>query len=156
FDATTGQQRFYLDGALVASGVKATTISYDTHPLVIGNDINSGGNDLNGPGTRGPIKGLIDEPALYNRALTATETPQLYHADTAGKCISAPPTPTPSPTISSTPTVQPGAPKVWDLAGDYRRSPNQENPSRDQYGKNGVWNYLYGAVTNPDHATASF
>jgi hypothetical protein len=39
--------------------------------------------------------GLIDEPAIYNRALTAAEIAAIYHADTAGKC---PPTnPPPSP-----------------------------------------------------------
>ncbi len=39
FDATSGNEALYVNGALVASGTANATIAYDTHPLLLGADI---------------------------------------------------------------------------------------------------------------------
>jgi hypothetical protein len=45
--------------------------------------------------------GLIDEPAIYNRALSGAEIAAIYHADSAGKCL---PT-NPPPLLSAAPII---------------------------------------------------
>jgi len=41
----------------------------------------------------------------------------------------------------------------WDLASDFRISPDQENPSRDRFGNLAVWHYLDSASLARDPAT---
>jgi hypothetical protein len=44
------------------------------------------------------FNGAIDEPSIYNRALTASEVLAIYQAGSAGKCsASTPPACTPAP-----------------------------------------------------------
>lgn len=39
-------------------------------------------------------------------------------------------------------------PRVWNPVADWRRAPNQENPSHDRMGTSGVWRYMQS--TSPD------
>ena len=68
-------QRLYVDGALVASQpVRGWLDPLTTSRVLLSN----------GPGES--MHGLIDEPSVYNRALTAGEVLALYEAGGAGKC----------------------------------------------------------------------
>lgn len=81
------QEALYLDGTMIASApfVQQGYASIYYYELGTGY---TGGWD----GTTEdwfPYSGVIDEPSLYNRALTPAEVMQLYNAGSAGKC--APP-----------------------------------------------------------------
>ena len=55
--------------------------------------------------------------------------------------------------ISSRPGNGPGAgPRAWDPAAEFRRSPNEENPSRDSAGTPDVWRYLASGADAHDPA----
>jgi hypothetical protein len=82
FDDVTRQQVLYLDGVTVASGLGTKAIGYDTHPLLLGCDIDNGGRAYF-------LSGRIDEPAIYSRALSANEIAAIHHAGPAGKLSSA-------------------------------------------------------------------
>ena len=86
FDDATKQQALYLDGALVASGQSFRAIGYDNHPVVIGGDIDNGSVSF-------LLNGGVDEAAIYNRALTATEIAAIHDAGIAGKQLSSTPRP---------------------------------------------------------------
>lgn len=66
-------------------------------------------------------------------------TGQLVHAE-AKNVVMFPPTPTstPSPCLS------------WDLAADFRVSPNQENPNRDSCNNPNVWQFMVGSGLTHD------
>ena len=64
-----GTKKLYLDGAERLS--VARIIAFDTSPVVIGGDYNSGSFVL-------PFSGLVDEVKIFNRALTAAEVQTLY------------------------------------------------------------------------------
>jgi hypothetical protein len=71
--------RLYRDGAEVASLAAAGGIAVNDKPFLIG---------LTEGGSVGPNfwKGWIDELAVYDRALTATEVAAIHSAASAGKC----------------------------------------------------------------------
>ena len=52
------------------------------------------------------------------------------------------PTPTPTPTSAPVPTSTPFACSSWDLANDFRISPNEENPNSDLCNNPGVWSFM--------------
>ncbi|WP_040549200.1 LamG domain-containing protein [Pedosphaera parvula] len=72
FDGTTF--RFYINGSLVASN-NGVLGPVNSEPLIIG-----------GSGTCGIFEGLIDEPSIYNRALSDAEIKSIYDSGSAGKC----------------------------------------------------------------------
>jgi hypothetical protein len=76
FDRNTASQSLYLDGALVASGAQTKTIAYDAQPVQIGQTENFGF-----------VNGLIDEAAIYNRALSGAEVAAIFNAGAAGKSL---------------------------------------------------------------------
>lgn len=78
FDDSSKQQVLYVDGAPVASGTANKTISYDTHPVLLGVDIENGVLSFF-------HNGQIDEASLYNRALTRDEIATIFNAGAAGK-----------------------------------------------------------------------
>ncbi len=84
YDGTT--QQLYLDGASAGSAAATTAIAYDTHPLLLGADI-----DNESPTSFFP--GRIDEVTMYNRVLTSTEIQTVFGAGTFGKCYVAAPAP---------------------------------------------------------------
>jgi hypothetical protein len=86
FDDVTKQQALYLNGAVVASGQSFRSIGYDNHPVLIGGDIDNGSVSF-------LLNGGVDEAAIYNRALTASEIAAIFNAGIAGKQVSTPLTP---------------------------------------------------------------
>jgi hypothetical protein len=94
YDYSSGSQVLYFDGVAVASGNVNGPIAYDARPFQIGSDIEYGSQF-------GFFKGLIDEVALYDRALSASEIAAIYNAGSFGKCS----TPTP-PTLTGQPAAQ--------------------------------------------------
>ena len=78
FDGPTKQQALYVDTALVAIGVGTKNPGYDTSPFLLGCDLAGGGYAY-------PLLGRIDEAALYNRALSASEIAAVYTAGAGGK-----------------------------------------------------------------------
>jgi uncharacterized repeat protein (TIGR01451 family) len=79
-------QQIYLDGGLAGSASASPTIAYDTHPLLIGAEID---NEI----VTSFFPGLIDEVTIYNRALSQSEIQSVFGAGTFGKCYVAPSSP---------------------------------------------------------------
>jgi hypothetical protein len=79
FDSGTQVQTLYLDGAVVARGTANLQIGYDSHPVLIGSEMDYGQLD-------NPFDGRIDEVSIYNRALTGAEIAAIYNAGILGKC----------------------------------------------------------------------
>ena len=77
-----------MDGIPVASGTANKTISYDTHPVLIGADVENGVLSFF-------HHGQIDEASLYERALTRDEIVTIYNAGPAGKRLPVAPPPAP-------------------------------------------------------------
>jgi hypothetical protein len=96
FDSSGGAQALYIDGAQVAGGTNAVSISYDSHPLMIGAEVENESVQFGFPG-------VIDELALYSRALTAAEVQNIYYASASGKCVPA------ATDLTVTPTVAPSS-----------------------------------------------
>jgi len=83
FDDVTKQQTLYLNGIVVAFNQSLRSIAYDNHPVVIGGDIDNGSVSF-------LLNGGVDEAAIYNRALTASEIAAIHNAGIAGKVMSSP------------------------------------------------------------------
>ena len=83
FDATTGLESLYTDGAMVASANAGISMNFDNHPLLLGAD-----NDNTLPDNF--LNGQIDEASIYNRALTANEIGSIYNVGASGKQLVSP------------------------------------------------------------------
>jgi len=83
-DGSTGTMNIYTNGVLAAQTV--TTVR-PFGALSAGNSPGIGIGNLNDGFNNFPFIGDIDELALYNRALTATEVQAIYNAGSAGKCL---------------------------------------------------------------------
>jgi len=57
-----------------------------------------------GDGRGGTFFGMIDEPAVFNRPLSASEVQSIYAAGSAGKCVVSNPPPVLAPVITAQPT----------------------------------------------------
>jgi hypothetical protein len=77
--------RFYLNGVLEADVPYTAGIFPGEHDLGIGGTV--GGATVGS--ASGVFDGLIDEPSLYSRALTAAEVASIASARGAGKCLPA-------------------------------------------------------------------
>jgi hypothetical protein len=77
FDASTGLYNLYVNGQAVASQTSPGAITATSRNVLIGRE------DSILPR---PFNGLIDELAIYNRALSATEIQAIFSAGSAGKC----------------------------------------------------------------------
>lgn len=86
YSGSTLQQVLYVNGVVVASGTGYQGAGYDSHPMLIGSDIDNGIPD-------GFFSGQIDEASLYNRALGANEIASIYNVGAAGKqlVVASPP-----------------------------------------------------------------
>jgi hypothetical protein len=80
FDAGTGWQALYTDGATVASGHAGKSMNFDNHPLLLGADIENAVPSYF-------LNGQIDEASIYNRALGANEIASIYNVGSSGKQI---------------------------------------------------------------------
>jgi serine/threonine protein kinase len=76
-DPAGNDMRIYVNGELVTSRPTAGPLVANTQPLTIG---------LSG---KHGFYGLIDEPAVYNRALSQAEIQSIYNAGSAGKRVPA-------------------------------------------------------------------
>jgi len=94
YDKTSGLGRLYYNGTLVAEQALGSFTPQTTYPLYLG------ARPAGAPIVS--FNGLMDEIALYNRALSPTEIQAVFAADTSGKC------PLP-PAILSQPTNQTAA-----------------------------------------------
>jgi hypothetical protein len=83
--------RLYIDGVLVAEETATFPLDYGNRPVFIG----TSGEEIHD----GKLNGAIDEVALYNRALTASEILSIYQSGHQGKCESA----NVAPTVSAGP-----------------------------------------------------
>jgi hypothetical protein len=118
--------KMFIDGALIKSE-KFTGIAGDTSglPFTIGairdSSKPSGYNEFFG--------GMIDEVSIYNRALADADIKSIYEMGAAGK-------------------IKPISAycRQWNLAGEFRVSPYQENPNRDGCGNLDVWHFLEGGL----------
>jgi hypothetical protein len=89
YDGTTAT--LWVNGVAEASAVGGFALDYGTTPVFIGT--------TGVPGVYiNRLAGIIDEPSIYNRALSTNEIEAIYNAGSAGKC--APVTP-PVPVITS-------------------------------------------------------
>jgi uncharacterized delta-60 repeat protein/uncharacterized repeat protein (TIGR01451 family) len=85
YDAASGLNRLYLNGASVSQRVRANGIYPTTSRVFIGRE------DSN---NKRFFSGLIDEPTIYSRALTDAEILAIYNAGGNGKCGASPKTDT--------------------------------------------------------------
>ena len=113
--------KVYVNGALIQSDVSVGNIRTGTDVVRIGND--------SGLVAVRYFDGLIDETAIYNRALSAAEIQSIFNAGTSGKCTGPVPTPTPTPVPTPTPTPAPTptptpAPTPTPLSGCVVPPPN--------------------------------
>jgi len=70
---------FYVNGVLQRRAPANVTNSYDANPFLMGADRNNG--------TLGEFfNGLLDEPTIYNRALSTEELQNIFCAGSLGKC----------------------------------------------------------------------
>jgi len=100
FDGSSA--RAYINGVPSrAVSELAGSLTTTTGPLKIG----SRADDTIAMGPDDRFNGLIDEVALYDRALSPAEIKTIFSAGSAGKCRPAIVTPTPTATPSNTPTV---------------------------------------------------
>ena len=96
YDKASGVARLYYNGVVAAQTSFGSFTPKTTGDLHIGRRPLSPSNDeLN-------FFGIIDEPAVYNRALTSNEIASIFSVGVLGKC---PPAPTP-PSITSQPLNQ--------------------------------------------------
>jgi hypothetical protein len=77
----------YLDGVSIAAAAFSQQGYADSYFYQIGTGWSDGWPES--PGGWFPFTGIVDEPSLYDRALSASEVAVIFHAGSAGKC--APP-----------------------------------------------------------------
>jgi hypothetical protein len=80
YDQASGMATIYYNGAILAQANLGSYTPRTTDDLYLGNE----------PGGLG-YTGLIDEPAIYNRALSSNEIAAIYIAGSGGKCPSIAP-----------------------------------------------------------------
>ncbi len=90
YDQASGIAKMYCNGTNVATATLGTFTPQTTSPLYLGYRLYDG--------TR--FAGLMDEPAIYDRALSETEVQAIYEAGGSGKCGGSP-GPPPSLTIGA-------------------------------------------------------
>jgi uncharacterized repeat protein (TIGR01451 family) len=82
YDGAT--QYLYLDGVLIASRAHTHVDYATTYKYQLGTGYTGGWSGGNSGWF--PFAGLIDDPSLYSRTLTAAEVKAIYDAGAAGKC----------------------------------------------------------------------
>jgi len=97
YDDVSHAQVLYVNGVSQASNAGGITPGYDSHPFLIGADVDNEVLALFFPGA-------IDEVSLYNRALTPVEIARIYNGGGVGKCR----LPVPAITTLSPPSTMAG------------------------------------------------
>jgi hypothetical protein len=110
YDGSTGTMSLYTNGVLAAQTVTGVRpfglLAAGQSPGVGIGNLNDGGNNF-------PFHGDIDEIALYDRALTASEIAAIYNAGSAGKCAPSDCTPVPAGLVA----WWPGEDNLYDRVG---------------------------------------
>jgi len=124
----------YVDGRLVQTGTISANLARTLNqtPVTIGASSSSAEFFV----------GIVDEPTIYNRALTAAEIQDIYNAGNAGKC---PPGTSSLPTITTQPqsqTVVAGSPATFSV-GAYGTLPLTYQWSKDGNGIAGATDSAY-------------
>jgi hypothetical protein len=88
YDKTTGLGTIYCNGVIVAQHNMGSFTPQTSYNLYLGR--------RPGPDMIVSYAGLLDEPSIYNRALSLAEIAAIYHAGSAGKCELTPPPPPPA------------------------------------------------------------
>ena len=83
FNKATGVAAMYCNGVLVKQSTVGTITPQTSYSLYLGQRPLTAGATYT-------FAGILDEPTLYNRALSATEIEGIYSAGTAGKCVPVP------------------------------------------------------------------
>ena len=78
YDGVSGEWRVYINGNLAESATQVGTIASTSAPLQIG-----GFDD--GLNQQGLFSGIIDDPAIYSRALSNADIQRIYSAQATGK-----------------------------------------------------------------------
>ena len=90
YDKTTGLATIYCNGVIVAQQNLGKFTPQTTYNLYLGR--------RPGPDVVVSYAGLLDEPSIYNRALSLAEIAAIYNAGSMGKCAPTPPPPPPAHT----------------------------------------------------------
>jgi alpha-tubulin suppressor-like RCC1 family protein len=93
YDQTTGAATLYCNGLIFGQANLGIFTPQTTYNLYLGH--------RPGPEANYTFSGLIDEPSIYNRALSADEIAAIYNSGSAGKCVPAATTSTGVPAIFS-------------------------------------------------------
>jgi len=84
FDSSSAAMQVYVDSvevpSVLDSGAPVAAIADSEGPLRIGAEVNAAGT------LGGVWKGLIDEAAIFDRALSASEIQAIFNSGSAGKC----------------------------------------------------------------------
>ncbi len=80
YDKTAGVATIYLNGVVVAQETLGSFNPLTTYDLYLGRRVSGAPDELFA------FSGLIDEPSIYNRALSSNEIAAIYNAGSAGKC----------------------------------------------------------------------
>ena len=80
FDNASQQEALYVNGVAVATASAGKSMSYDSHPLLLGADIENGVPSYF-------LNGQIDEATIYSRALGAGEIAAIYNVGSLGKQV---------------------------------------------------------------------
>lgn len=75
YDDAANTHSMYINGNLVKTEDNYVSIGYDTHPLIIGADVENETLSYF-------FHGLIDDVRIYDRALTESEVETLYNENT--------------------------------------------------------------------------
>lgn len=78
FDNASQLEVLYVNGVAVATASAGKSMSYDSHPLLLGADIENGAPSYF-------LNGQIDEASIYDRALGPDEIDSIYNVGSAGK-----------------------------------------------------------------------
>ena len=107
YDRASGTARLFINGVVKKEQSLGSVFPRTTQDLYVGARLGSVQPRY--------FQGLIDEPSVYNRALTTNEIAAIFAAGSAGKCVLPPtlPTITLHPTNS---TVVAGSPAVFNSA----------------------------------------
>ena len=81
YNKSSGVATLYRNGVIVAQANLGVFTPLTTYDLYLGRRVSGA------PGDTGTFAGLMDELALYNRALTQSEIQSIYNADGLGKCV---------------------------------------------------------------------
>jgi len=125
YDKASGQAFLYRNGAVVASTNFGTITPQTSFDFFMG-------DRPSGFFTGIFFGGEMDEPALYNRALAASEVQAIYNASSAGKCSTNPPPPSCTPAPA-------GMVSWWRAEGNANDSVN---------GNNGISQNVTSKLTN--------